>query len=117
MVFQLFLHTLAMLDRSIHCLIAYPTAAGGGDDIEHFSHLEKRTTKVGGITLHQVAMTLLLAAHRSVMDTGFTSSRLKPATDVLMAAFIGGLTMGWAAVVTASGHLIGEKLCRQSVRQ
>ncbi|KAF8540630.1 hypothetical protein BDD12DRAFT_832710 [Trichophaea hybrida] len=62
-------------------------------------------------------MTLLLTAHRGVMNTGFTFSRLKPATDLLIVLFVGVLTTGWTAVVTASGLLIGEKPCRKSVQK
>lgn len=83
---------------------------------------KRNPVQVGGITiqqsLHQAAalgaMTLLLTAHRAVMNTGFTFSRTAVSTDVTILAAIIAIVTLWTGLVIASGFLI-EQPCLTSV--
>lgn len=69
--------------------------------------------------LHQSAalsaMTLLITAHRAIMNTGFTLRRRGFSTDALVCLMLGLITTSWTTLVVVSGIFIGEKPCTVSV--
>jgi hypothetical protein len=66
--------------------------------------------------LHQAAalaaMTLLITAHRGLMNTGFTLRRKGLSTDTLISLTIGALTSIWTVLVVISGLYLGEEPCQ-----
>jgi hypothetical protein len=69
--------------------------------------------------LHQsvalAAMTLLVTAHRAIMNTGFTLRRRALPTDALIALTVGLISTVWVSLVIISGVFIGQQPCRNSV--
>lgn len=69
--------------------------------------------------LHQAAalaaMTLLVTAHRAVMNTGFTLRRRGISTDTKISLMIGALAGIWTLLVTISGLYLGERPCRHGL--
>lgn len=61
------------------------------------------------------AMTLLVTAHRSIMNTGFTLRRRALPTDALIALTVGLISTTWISLVIVSGVFIGQPPCRNSV--
>lgn len=71
--------------------------------------------------LHQAAalaaMTLLITAHRAVMNTGFTLRARGWSTDFTTALTIGLITSAWTLLVVVSGVFLGDRPCRQDLEQ
>jgi hypothetical protein len=71
--------------------------------------------------LHQAvalaAMTLLITAHRAIMNTGFTLRQSGLSTDAMISLIIGAITCTWTTLVIISGLLIGDEPCRTSFEQ
>jgi hypothetical protein len=69
--------------------------------------------------LHQsvalAAMTLLVTAHRAIMNTGFTLRRRDLPTDALIALTVGLISTIWISLVIVSGVFIGQPPCRNSI--
>src|ERR1700761_7344363 len=84
---------------------------------------DKRDTSFSQIQLenglHQAvalaAMTLLITAHRAIMNTGFKLRQKGLSTDALISLTIGTVTCIWTALVIVSALFIKETPCRQSV--
>jgi hypothetical protein len=57
-------------------------------------------------------MTLLITAHRALMNTGFTLRQKGLSTDTLISLTIGALTSIWTVLVVISGLYLGEEPCR-----
>jgi hypothetical protein len=66
--------------------------------------------------LHQAvalaAMTLLVTAHRAIMNTGFTLQRRGLSTDAIISFTVGLITLTWTTLVIMSGLFIGQRPCR-----
>ena len=85
---------------------------------------KRNAVQVGGFNvqqgLHQAAalgaMTLLLTAHRAVMNTGFTFSRTQISTDVTILGAIVSIVTLWTALVTISGFILDQP-CLRDVEQ
>lgn len=69
--------------------------------------------------LHQsaalAAMTLLITAHRAIMNTGFTLRRRGFCTDVISVFTIGVITCLWTFLVALSSLVLGDKPCLESL--
>jgi len=82
-----------------------------------------RDVKAGSITVEQgvhqavalAAMTLLFTAHRAVMNSGFTLSRQRFTTDVILGLCITLLSTLWTSLVIISGFVVGDKPCWKGV--
>jgi hypothetical protein len=57
-------------------------------------------------------MSLLITAHRAIMNTGFTLRQNGLSTDALTSLVVGTITCIWIALVIISGLFIGERPCR-----
>ncbi|KAF2454906.1 hypothetical protein BDY21DRAFT_381168 [Lineolata rhizophorae] len=71
--------------------------------------------------LHQAAalasMTLLITAHRAIMNTGFTLRQKGLSTDAIISLTIGGLTCIWTTLVIVSALFLDEQPCRHGFQQ
>jgi hypothetical protein len=71
--------------------------------------------------LHQAAalaaMTLLITAHRAIMNTGFVLRIRGWSTDLIAVLTIGIITTSWTILVIISGIFLGEQPCRQGLDQ
>jgi hypothetical protein len=84
--------------------------------------LEKRAASFSQVQLdnglHQAAalaaMTLLITAHRAIINTGFTLRQKGLSTDALISLVVGTITCIWTALVIISGLFIRERPCRAS---
>jgi hypothetical protein len=69
--------------------------------------------------LHQsvalAAMTLLITAHRAIMNTGFTLRRRVLSTDALISLTVGLISTLWTGLVVISGVFVGQQPCRNSM--
>jgi len=85
--------------------------------------MSKRATSFSSFSvengLHQAAalssMTLLVTAHRAIMNTGFTLRRHGLSTDAFVALAVGVIATIWSALVIASGVFIGQRPCLSGV--
>jgi hypothetical protein len=70
-------------------------------------------------SLHQsvalAAMTLLITAHRAIMNTGFTLRRRALPTDALISLTVGSIATLWTTLVIISGVFVGQQPCRSAV--
>jgi hypothetical protein len=98
-------------------IVAAPTAAPVTDK------LEKRTPLFSSFQveqgLHQAAslsaMTLLITAHRAIMNTGFVLRRKSLSTDTLVVLTTGVVTCIWTTLVLVSGLVMKERPCRTNL--
>ncbi|KEF52691.1 uncharacterized protein A1O9_11108 [Exophiala aquamarina CBS 119918] len=89
------------------------------------SRLESRAQSFSQISLehglHQAsalaAMTLLITAHRAVMNSGFTLRRKGFSTDTRVSVAIGSITSIWTLLVLISAIVVGEQPCRKGFEQ
>ncbi|KAH0544425.1 hypothetical protein FGG08_001452 [Glutinoglossum americanum] len=69
--------------------------------------------------LHQAAalsaMTLLITAHRAIMNTGFVLRQRSLSTDAWVVLTVGLVTCIWTTLVVLSGLLFKERPCRASL--
>jgi hypothetical protein len=84
---------------------------------------DKRASSISQVQLenglHQAvalaAMTLLITAHRAIMNTGFTLRQKGLSTDAMISLTIGTIACIWTALVLISALLIKERPCYVSL--